>query len=107
MQAQIAHAMSRLQEEPTSRAEPNDQSAQLQEQKRQLAEIMEEEMAHQEPVSVLSQMHLQQVEEGKAQSQEIRCLLALVEQQQKAIEKLTSPHSPPREPRAVPSCSET
>ena len=65
-------------------------------------------MTHQEQVSVLSQMHLQQVEEVKAQSQEIRCLLALVEsRQQEAIEKLTSPHSPPREPRAVPSCSET
>ena len=46
MQAQIAHAMSRLEEEPTSWAEPNDQAAQLQEQERQLAKIMEEEMAH-------------------------------------------------------------
>ena len=68
---------------------------------------MEEEMTHHEQVSVLSRMHLQQVEEVKAQSQEIRRLSALVEQQQKAIENLTSPHSPPREPRAVPSCSET
>ena len=68
---------------------------------------MEEEMPYQEQVSVLSQMHLQQVEEVKAQSQEIRCLLALVEKQQKAIQKLTSPCSPPTEPRAVPPCSET
>ena len=49
-------------------------------------------------------MHLQQVEEVKAQSQEIRCLSALVKQQQEAIEKLTSPHSPPREPVATSSC---
>ena len=34
MWAQIAHAMSRLEDEPTSQAEPNDQSAQLQEQER-------------------------------------------------------------------------
>ena len=54
MQAQIAHAVSRLEEEPTSRAEPNDQAGQLQEQERQLAKIMEKEMAHQEQVSVLS-----------------------------------------------------
>ena len=107
MWAQIGHAMSRLEEETTSQAEPNYQSAQLQEQERQLAKIMEEDMAHQEQVSVLSRMHLQQAEEVKAQSQEIRCLSALVEQQQKAIEKLTSPLSPPREQRAVPSCSET
>ena len=30
-----------------------------------------------------------------------------MEQQQRAIEHLTSPQSPPRESRAVPSCSET
>ena len=107
MQAQIAHTMSRLEEEPTSKAKPNDQAARLQLQDQQLAEIMEEEVAHQEQVSVLSRMHLQQVEEVKAQSQEIRCLSALVKQQQEAIEKLTSPHSPPREPSTVPSCSET
>ena len=69
---------------------------------------MEEETTHHEQVSVLSGMHLQQAEEVKAQSQEIRCLLALVGKQHEAIEKLiTSPHSPPREPRAVSSCSET
>ena len=107
MWAQIAHAMSRIEEEPTSQVEPNNQTAQLQEQEKQLAEIMEEEMAHQEQVSVLSQMHLQQAEEVSAQSQEIRCLSALVKKQQKAIEQLTSPRSPPREPRAVPSCSGT
>ena len=46
IQAQIAHAMSRLEEEPTSLAEPNDQAAQLKEQVRQLAKIMEDEMTH-------------------------------------------------------------
>ena len=58
-------------------------------------------------MSVLSCMHFQQAEEVKAQSQEIGQLLALVEQKQKAIENLTSPCSPSRESRAVPSCSET
>ena len=79
----------------------------MQQQDQQLAEIMEKEMTHHEQVSVLSHMYLQQVEEVKAHSQEIRQLLALVEQQQKAIENLSSPHNPPRELRAVPSCSET
>ena len=36
-----------------------------------LAEIVEEEMAHQTLVSVLSHLHLQQVEEIKAQSKEM------------------------------------
>ena len=107
MQAQIAKAMSRIEEEPTVRAEPDDQAAQLIQQDQQLAEILEEEMIHREQVSVLSCMHLQQVEEVKAQSQEIRRLLALVKQQQQAIEKLTSPQNPPRESRAFPSCSES
>ena len=64
-------------------------------------------MTHREQVSVLSRMHLQQAEEVKTQSQEIHCLLALVEQQQEAIQRFMGPHSPPREPRAVPSCSES
>ena len=64
-------------------------------------------MTHHEQVSVLSCMHLQQVEEVKAQSQEIRQLSAVVEQQQKAIESLTSPQNPPRKPRVLPSHSET
>ena len=106
MWAQIANAMSRI-EEPTVRAEPNDQAAQLLQQDQQLTEILEEEMTHREHVSVLFHMHLQQAEEVKAQSQEIRRLLALVEQQQQAIEKLTSPLNPPRESRAFPSHSET
>ena len=72
MWAQIAHAMSRLEEEPTAQTEPNNQAAQLKEQEQQLAEILEEKMTHHEQVSVLSCMHLQQVEEVKAQSHEIR-----------------------------------
>ena len=86
MWTQITHVMSRLEEEPMSQAEPNDQAAQLKEQERQLAEFKEDEMTHHEQVSVLSRMHLQQAEKVKAQSQEIRWLLALVEQQQKTIE---------------------
>ena len=57
-------------------------------------------------MSVLSQMHLQQVEEVRAQSQEIRCLLALVEKQ-KAIELMNSPKSPARELRRTSSCPES
>ena len=107
MQAQIANAMSWIEEEPAVRAEPDDQAVQLLQQDQQLAKIMEEELTHREQVSVLSHMHLQQAEEGKAQSQEIRWLSALVEQQQQAIKKLRSPQNPPRESRAFPSCSES
>ena len=67
-------------------------------------------MIHHEQVSVLSLMHLQQAEEVKTQSQEIRCLLALVQEQQEAIKPLTelaSPQSPSRLPRAPTSCSES
>ena len=52
-------------------------------------------------------MYLQQEENVKAQSHEIRQLLALVEQQQKGIEHLTSHQNPPKESRMVPSCSKT
>ena len=98
--------MSRIEEEPTVRGEPDDQAAQLL-QDQQLANILEEEMTPQEQVSVLSHMHPQQAEEVKAQSQEIRRLSALVEQQQLAIEKLTNPQNPSRESRAFPSHSES
>ena len=107
MWAQIANAICRIKEEPAVRAEPDDLAAQLLQQDQQLAKIMEEEMTHREQVSVLSHMHLQQVEEVKAQSQEIRRLSALVDQQQQAIEKLTSHQNPPTESRAFPSSSET
>ena len=72
MWAQIADAMHRLEEDPVSLAEPNNQATQLKEKERQLAKIMEDEMTHQQQVLVLSCMHLQQAEEVKAQSQEIR-----------------------------------
>ena len=42
MWVQIAYPVSRLEEEPVSRAEPNDQTAQLQVQDQQLVKIMEE-----------------------------------------------------------------
>ena len=45
MQAQIANAMSQIEEEPAVRAEPDEQAAQLI-QDQQLAEILEEEMTH-------------------------------------------------------------
>ena len=85
MLAQIVAEMSKLQEEPTQQAELEDQAANLQAQDQQHTDIMEEEMSHHEQVSVLSCMHPQQVEEVKAQSQEIHNLSALVEQQQEAI----------------------
>ena len=90
MWVQIVHEMSKIQEEPTQQAMLVDQMANLQDlevQDQQLAEIMEEEMTHREQVSVLSHMHLQQVGEVKTQSQEICCLLVLIEEQQEAIKK--------------------
>ena len=54
MWAQITHAMSRLDEEPTLQVEPNNQAAQLKEQEQQLAKMFEDEMTHQEQVSLLS-----------------------------------------------------
>ena len=62
MQAQIAHEMSKIQEDPTLQAMLEDQVANLEDlqvKDQQLAAIMEEEMAHHEHVSVLSQMHHQ------------------------------------------------
>ena len=88
MQAQIALEMSKIQGEPTQQAMLLDQAANLevlQVQDQQLAKIMEEEITHHEQVAVLSCMLLQQVEEIKAHSQDIRHLLALVEEQQEAI----------------------
>ena len=64
-------------------------------------------MTHHEQMSVLSHMHLQEVEEVKAQSQEMCPLLALVEQQLEVIKKLSSPQSPPMESRASTSCLES
>ena len=54
----------------------------LQGQEALLADIIEEEMVHWMQVSVLSHLHLQQAEEIKSQSEEIRCLSTLLEKQQ-------------------------
>ena len=107
MWEQIAHEMSKLQKEPAQQDEIEDQAANLWAQEQQLAEIMEEEMTHCEQVSVLSHMHLQQVEEVKVQSQEIHCLLALVEEQQEAIKTFSSCQSPPTTPWGSTSCSDS
>ena len=53
-----------------------------------LAEIVEEELAHQTQVSVLSHLHLRQAEEIKAQSDEIKRLLTLLEKQQTLLEQV-------------------
>ena len=53
-----------------------------------LANIKEEEMAHQTQVLVLSHLHLQQAEEIKSQSDEIRHLSTLLEKQQSILEKV-------------------
>ena len=57
-------------------------------------------MTHCKQVSVLSCMHLQQAEEVKAQNHKIHHLLALVEEQQEAIKRLSSPQSSPRTPKS-------
>ena len=54
MWAQIVDAMSRIDEEPAVRAEPDHQAVHLIQQDQQLAEILEDEMTHREQVSVLS-----------------------------------------------------
>ena len=53
-----------------------------------LAEIVEEEMAHQTQVSVLSHLHLGQAEEIRAQSDEIKRLSTLLEKQQTLLEQV-------------------
>ena len=45
-------------------------------------------MAHWTQVSVLSHLHLQQAEEIKPQSDEIRCLSTLLEKQQAILERV-------------------
>ena len=85
MWVQIATEMSKLQEKPMQQANQTDQVDNLQMKDQELAETIEEEMTHQEQVSVLSWMHLQQVEEVKAQSQEIWCWLPLVENNGKPL----------------------
>ena len=58
-----------------------------------LADIIEEEMAHQTQVSVLSQLHLQQAKEIKSQSEEIRQLSTLLEKQQAILERVQEQQS--------------
>ena len=60
----------------------------LQGQEALLADIIEEEMAHQMQVLVLSHLHLQQAEEIKSRSEEIRHLSTLLEKQQAILERV-------------------
>ena len=53
-----------------------------------LAKIVEEEMAHWMQVSVLSHLHLRQVEKIKAQSDEIKRLSTVLEKQQTLLEQV-------------------
>ena len=72
-----------------------------------LAEIVEEEMAHQTQVSVLLHLHLQQVEGIKAQSKEIKRLSTLLERQQTILEQVQEQQqsSVSQVPRAQPTTS--
>ena len=65
----------------------------LQGQEALLADIIEEEMAHQTQVLVLSQLHLQQAEEIKSQFEEIRDLSTLLEKQQAILERVQEQQS--------------
>ena len=58
-----------------------------------LANIIEEEMAHQTQVLVLSHLYLQQVKEIKSQSNEIRHLSTLLEKQQAILERVQEQQS--------------
>ena len=58
-----------------------------------LADIIEEEMAHWTQVSVLSHLHLQQAEEIKSQSDEIRYLSTLMEKQQAILVRVQEQQS--------------
>ena len=73
----------------------------LQSEEALLADITEEEMAHQTQVSVLSHLHLQQAKEIKCQSDEIRHLSTLLEKQQAILERVQEQQSRMPE-RSVP-----
>ena len=78
------------------RASLNHHSAEaqaLQGQEDLLANIIEEEMAHQMQVLVLLHLHLQQAEEIKSQSKEIRQLSTLLEKQQAILERVQEQQS--------------
>ena len=73
-----------------------------------LVEIVEEEMAHQTQVSVLSHLHLRQAEEIRAQSDEIKRLSTLLEKQQTLLEQVQEnqrQNSVPSAQRAQPPTS--
>ena len=59
-----------------------------------LADIIEEEMAHQTQVSVLSHLHLQQDKEMKSQSDEIRHLFTMLEKQHIQEQQRRMPEMP-------------
>ena len=63
----------------TSLLQDSTEAQALKGQEELLAEIVEEEMAHQTQVSVLSHLHLRQAEEIRAQSDEIKRLSTLLE----------------------------
>ena len=65
----------------------------LQGQEALLADIIEEEMAHQTQVLVLLHLHLQQAKEIKSQSEEIRWLSTLLEKQQAILERVQEQQS--------------
>ena len=65
----------------------------LQGQEALLADIIEEEMAHRTQVSVLLHLHLQQDEEIKSKSKEIRQLSTLLEKQQAILERVQEQQS--------------
>ena len=71
----------------------HDSAGALQGKEALLANIIEEEMAHQIQVLVLSHLHLQQAEEIKSQSNEIRCLSTLLEKQQTILERVQEQQS--------------
>ena len=58
-----------------------------------LTDIIEEEMAHQTQVLVLSHLYLQQAKEIKSQSDEIRYLSTLLEKQQAIFEEVQEQQS--------------
>ena len=91
----IGHNVTRasgLQEELTQRRasllQDSAEAQALKGQEELLAEIVEEEMAHQTQVSVLSHLHLRQAKEIRAQSDEIKRLSTLLEKQQTLLEQV-------------------
>ena len=65
----------------------------LQGKKALLADIIEEEMAPQTQLLVLSHLHLQQAKEIKSQSNEIRCLSTQLEKQHTILKQVQEQQS--------------